>query len=148
MAMLQATTAMHGFGSELNQGTKGESLAMGLQSGCDRAVCTRRVVTALGDRDYCFDHFCSRCYELLEKNERVAESGMSEDDGEEFLALDECAQRALEIALSETKLNNLDRARLLDILLWTGDLTSSMRYRKVAAAAYAGSTGKGGTSGL
>jgi hypothetical protein len=44
--------------------------------------------------------------------------------------LDECAQRALEISLSEIEMNNLDRARLLDILLWSGDVTSMLRRKR------------------
>jgi hypothetical protein len=48
------------------------------------------------------------------------------------LRLDECARRALEISLSRIELNNLDRARLLDIVLWSGDLTSVLKRRHEA----------------
>lgn len=144
--MLELTKAQNRNG--LFQGTKGEPLAMGLESVCDRAGCSRKVVTALGDKNYCFDHFCSRCYELLERNERNTELAVSRDDyQEELLALDECARRALEISLGRAELHNLDRARLLDILLWTGDLTSSLRYRRVASEAFAVSSGKAGATG-
>jgi hypothetical protein len=42
----------------------------------------------------------------------------------------ECARRALEVSLRAQSLNNLDRARLLDILLWSGDIVSSSRNYK------------------
>ena len=48
--------------------------------------------------------------------------------------LEECARRALEISLGPLALNNLDRARLLDIVLWSGDLTTELR-RKLRGAA-------------
>src|SRR5262249_50054845 len=92
------------------------------------------VVTSLGPEDFCLDHFCSRCYELLEH----ADSGTLSAQGAAGLAravctLEECARRALEISLGELALNNLDRARLLDIVLWSGDLTTLLR-RKLRGA--------------
>jgi len=89
-------------------------------------------VTSLAQEDLCFDHFCGRCYALLEQADR----GIAPPPGVAALAeatrmLDECARRALEISLREIALDNLDRARLLDIVLWSGDMTSALR-RKVA----------------
>jgi len=46
---------------------------------------------------------------------------------EELQVADECARRALDICLSKTILNNFDRARLLDIVLWSGDIVSCSR---------------------
>jgi hypothetical protein len=39
--------------------------------------------------------------------------------------VDECARRALDICMNSTILNNLERARLLNILLWCGDVAAS-----------------------
>jgi hypothetical protein len=115
---------------------KGDHSSMA-QSGmsCCRIACSEPVVTSLGPEDFCFDHFCSRCYELLEH----ADSGTVSAHGAAGLAravstLEECARRALEISLGELALNNLDRARLLDIVLWSGDLTTVLR-RKLRGAA-------------
>ena len=108
---------------------KGDRSSMA-QSGrwCCRTACSEPVVTSLGPEDFCFDHFCSRCYELLEH----ADSGTLSAHGAASLAravstLEECARRALEISLGQQALNNLDRARLLDIVLWSGDLTTELR---------------------
>jgi len=114
---------------------KGDQSSMA-QSGvsCSRMDCSERVVTLLGPENLCFDHFCSRCYELLEHADRRMmsphETGVLTDLAR---ALDECARRALEISLSDIELNNLDRARLLDIVLWSGDMTNVLR-RKVGSA--------------
>jgi hypothetical protein len=45
---------------------------------------------------------------------------------------DECARRTLDICMSKTQLNNLERARLLDILLWCGDVVNSSEPKKLA----------------
>jgi hypothetical protein len=99
---------------------------------CSRVACSEPVVTTLGPEDFCFDHFCSRSYELLE----LADHGMAGTAGlaGALCMLEECARRALEISLSDIALTNLDRARLLDIVLWSGDLTTVLR-RKLRATA-------------
>jgi len=113
---------------------------MGTKLSCSRVECLRSAVTALGDKDYCFDHFCSRCYELLERNQRMAGLASAEKFREELDELDDCARRALEISFSRVELNNLDRARLLDILLWAGDLTTALRHRRTAPPEIPGSS--------
>lgn len=111
---------------------KGDQVPMGQPESCSRIDCSRRAVTLLGEEHFCFDHFCRRCYELLERGDCPLPQP-TEDYG--ALAallrrLEECAQRALEISLSEMELNNLDRARLLDILLWSGDVTTALRHKR------------------
>lgn len=122
---------------------RGDSVSMGTKLSCSRVECLRSAVTALGDKDYCFDHFCSRCYELLERNQRMAGLASTEKFREELAELDDCARRALEISFSRVELNNLDRARLLDILLWAGDLTTALRHRKTAPPEIPGSSDGG-----
>jgi len=43
---------------------------------------------------------------------------------EQIQIADECARRTLDICMSKMLLNNLERARLLDILLWCGDVVN------------------------
>ena len=119
---------------------KGDRVSMGTKLSCSRVECLRSAVTALGDKDYCFDHFCSRCYELLERNQRMAGLASAEKFREELDELDDCVRRALEISFSRVELNNLDRARLLDILLWAGDLTTALRHRRTAPPEIPGSS--------
>lgn len=117
------------------QGEENQGLMM-QADWCNGKDCPNAAVTSLGTKGYCFDHFCGQCYELLERAEGSTARIHSRTPAnrEEMQALDECAQRALEISLSEIELDNLDRARLLDILLWSGDLTSARRMQRAQAS--------------
>src|SRR5215471_9110755 len=127
------TTSLASSAQKSSHRAKGEPLAMRLESSCSRLDCSKQVVTSFEERDFCFDHFCDRCYELLERSDRSGVLAVSSQEfHDEMLALDECAKRALEISFSQLPLNNLDRARLLDILLWAGDLTSALPRRRMA----------------
>jgi hypothetical protein len=111
---------------------KGDQVPMEQAEECSRMNCRKRAVTRVGEENFCFDHFCSRCYELLERADAPLPLAMGDYAALAALLyrLDECAQRALEISLGETELNNLDRARLLDILLWSGDVTTALRQKR------------------
>ena len=41
--------------------------------------------------------------------------------------IEECVRQAADIAQNATDLDNLERAQLLDVLLWAGELTSKLR---------------------
>jgi hypothetical protein len=94
-------------------------------------------VAALGSQAFCLDHFCTRCYEILDGIDRFRESDFDESvcGGEEQFLADECARRALDICMSGRTLSNLERARLLDILLWCGDVVSIGRPKSMVAKA-------------
>jgi hypothetical protein len=110
---------------------KGDQGSMVLTETCSRTDCSKRIVTALGEEELCFDHFCARSYELLERADDATESPRDAAGCVEVLGrLDECARRAMEIALRQIELNNLERARVLDILLWSGDLISELRQKQ------------------
>jgi hypothetical protein len=110
---------------------KGDQGSMVLTETCSRMGCSKQMVTPLGEEELCFDHFCARSYELLESTANATESRCDAAARMEVLCrLDECARRALEIALRQIELNNLERARLLDILLWSGDLISEQRRKQ------------------
>ena len=110
---------------------EGDQVPMEQPASCSRMKCSSLAVTSLGEEHLCFDHFCGRCYELLERGNNLLPQSVGDFAALAALLyrLDECAQRALEISLSEMELNNLDRARLLDILLWSGDVTTALRRR-------------------
>jgi len=116
-------------------GGEGDQAVMGQAESCSRMNCAKRAVTSLGEEKFCFDHFCSRCYELLERGDRPPEPGGYAALAALLYRLEECAQRALEISLGEIELANLERARLLDILLWSGDVTTALRQKRGKALA-------------
>ena len=109
---------------------EGDQVPMAQRESCSRKDCSKQAVTSLAEEDFCFDHFCSRCYELLERGDSPLPMGDYAALAALLHGLDECAQRALEISLGENELNNLDRARLLDILLWSGDVTTLLRQKR------------------
>jgi len=115
---------------------------MGTSEYCVQNGCSRPAVAALGSEAFCLDHFCTRCYEILDGIDRLRESDFDESacSGEEQFLADECARRALDICMSGRTLSNLERARLLDILLWCGDVVSISHPKSKVAKA--GSVGK------
>jgi len=94
---------------------------------CVRRGCPRAVVTTFCREALCLDHFCDRSYEFLSlMDERIrSNAGSLSPHGEQIQIADECARRVLDICMSRMLLNNLERARLLDILLWCGNLVGS-----------------------
>src|SRR5215467_2575965 len=95
---------------------------------CQRKDCSQKVVTTFRAEPFCLEHFCSQCYQLLENIDRHSwKESVRYVSIEQALLADECARRAIDICLSSDYLNNLDRARLLDILLWCGDVSGAFR---------------------
>ena len=93
---------------------------------CHRSGCSRPVSTTFCQEALCLDHFCSRSYEILralDKHNQLNATSRPATD-EQLQIADECARRTLDICMSKMLLNNLERARLLDILLWCGDVVS------------------------
>jgi hypothetical protein len=104
---------------------------------CNRHGCARPVVATFCKEALCLGHFCSSSYEFLngtdERGQRSTAS--SSPSTEQIQTADECARRTLDICMSKRPLNNLERARLLDILLWCGDLVSSSGAKKNSSTA-------------
>lgn len=137
-----------GVGNEL-YGAKGEPFSMSAKASCSRVDCSEPAVTSFEERKFCFDHFCMRSYELLERSHRGVDLAYSSEEfNEELFALDDLARRALEVSFGPHTLDNLDRARLLDILLWAGELTSNLRRRRpgISALERLEGVGAGGSS--
>ena len=91
---------------------------------CSADCCENAAVTFFMQRNLCLNHFLSRCYEELERRDPRGRNGKG--SAEENVALksfvEECSQKALEISLSGLAQDNLQRGRLLDILLWAGEV--------------------------
>src|SRR6266404_4462390 len=106
---------------------QGELSSMCNAESCHRSDCSRHVVVTFRAEALCLDHFCARCYEFLDGIDRRQQLNQAAPGSavEDVLIADECARRALDICMSAAILNNLERARLLDILLWCGDISSA-----------------------
>jgi hypothetical protein len=105
---------------------RGGNDPMQTSAACSFAGCSRLVVTIFRHESLCLDHFCSKAYEFLDSVDHRHQSGSASPPctTEQLRVADECARKALDVCLSKMILHNLERARLLDILLWSGDIVS------------------------
>jgi hypothetical protein len=96
---------------------------------CAVDFCEGAAVASLAQQDFCLNHFIDLCYENLQ---RIDTRGRKQDRVNLDPALlrafiEECSRRALEVALHCDDITNLQRGRLLDILLWAGELFLLLR---------------------
>jgi len=100
---------------------------------CSRVGCGECSVTTLGAKTLCTNHFLSTCYELLAQLDghlRMTPRSPAELR-EAKRVTDDCARGVLEVSLHAEGLNNLQKARLLDILLWASDIITGEPSRVV-----------------
>jgi hypothetical protein len=100
------------------------SLAQKL-SRCDTGNCGRPAMSSLELKHLCVDHFIARCYERL--NECSANRFANPDEAASVSIdrfLHSCAQQAGGLVHPMRGLDNLERARLFDILLWASELAA------------------------
>src|SRR2546423_14340720 len=102
----------------------GGAVKMGMTRGCSASSCSDLAVTFFAGQDLCLNHFVSRCYEDLDKlDTRGRRPGQSYSEAASTKSfIEECSRKALEVSLGCQHLDNLQRGRLLDILLWAGEL--------------------------
>jgi len=103
--------------------------------------CSSAPVTSLGQQDLCLNHFLMRCYEKLERLDPRGGRFCSEtlDAAGMRAFIEECSRKALDVSLHCKDLSNLERGRLLDILLWAGELFLLLRVPRFTLAASAAS---------
>ena len=96
---------------------------------CAVDFCEGAAVASLAQQDFCLNHFIELCYENLQRiDPRGQKLGRVNLDLASLRAfIEECSRRALEVALHCDDISNLQRGRLLDILLWAGELFLLLR---------------------
>lgn len=96
---------------------------------CAVDFCEEAGAATLAQQSFCVSHFIELCYEnLLRIDPRGQEEGRVSLDLASMRAfIEECSQRTLEVALRCEDMDNLQRGRLLDILLWAGELFLLLR---------------------
>jgi len=96
---------------------------------CAVDFCEGAAVASLAQQDFCLKHFIELCYENLERidprGQRIGRASLDLASLRAFI--EECSQRTLEVALHCEDIDNLQRGRLLDILLWAGELFLLLR---------------------
>ncbi len=120
----------------MSAGAKGvETVELGAMSPmyedkiCAVDFCEGAGVATLAQQNFCLNHFIELCYENLRRiDPRGHKVGQVSLDLASLRAfIEECSQRTLEVALHCEDINNLQRGRLLDILLWAGELFLLLR---------------------
>ena len=96
---------------------------------CGVDSCGVAAITALDREALCLNHFLLRCYEELERLDPRGRKFSAEPL--EVISMrafiEECSRKALDVSLQSENLSNLQRGRLLDILLWAGELFLLLR---------------------
>ena len=100
---------------------------------CSEPSCDRASVVTLNHQDFCLEHFLLDCYDMLERlDPRGRSIGSQPVDLVSMRAfIEECSRKALDISLHSENLSNLERGRLLDILLWAGELFLVLRAPRI-----------------
>ena len=96
---------------------------------CAVDFCEGAGVASMAGQSFCLGHFIALCYENLQRiDPRGQKEGRVNLDLASMRAfIEECSHRALEVALRCEDMDNLQRGRLLDILLWAGELFLLLR---------------------
>lgn len=96
---------------------------------CAVDFCEGAAVASLAQQDFCLNHFIELCYENLRRiDPRAQKLGRVQLDLPMLRAfIEECSRMALDVALHCKDMDNLQRGRLLDILLWAGELFLLLR---------------------
>jgi PilZ domain len=96
---------------------------------CAAEACVEASVASLDERQVCRAHFLTGAYRHLESiSSQIHEPQFHSQHGE--LAsrfLEQCMREATNIACAAELLNNLERAQILDILLWASELYVRLR---------------------
>lgn len=104
---------------------------------CRSASCGNRAVIAFAGRDLCLDHFLTSCFERLDELEnavyRRSLDGFAEMQKIQD-SLEECSNQTLLVCLRHEPLSNLERSRLLGILLQCEELRQLFLRRPMYAS--------------
>jgi hypothetical protein len=103
---------------------------------CTVGSCDSPATTTLDHQALCLNHFLMRCYERLDGLDPRGRKFSAEpiDVVSMRAFVEECCRKALDVSLQSQNLTNLQRGRLLDILLWAGELFLLLRAPRLTLA--------------
>jgi hypothetical protein len=97
---------------------------------CDECAPRQAAVCSVELRFFCVSHFADYCYRRLEECEKALDDRRHPELESVRGFLRECATQAAKLLLIGRELQNVDRARLFDIMLWANELF----YRSISQA--------------
>jgi hypothetical protein len=103
---------------------------------CSVGSCNSAATITLDHQALCLNHFLIRCYERLDGLDPRGRKFSAEpiDMVSMRAFIEECSRKALDVSLQSQNLSNLQRGRLLDILLWAGELFLLLRAPRLTLA--------------
>ena len=115
--------------TDVGPGDLGKMETSARKQNCSLESCAKTVAVVMPERELCLEHYFEWCYQQLEEMEGQVRRRAIDvaKDAELRAKIEECSNRTLAVSLQHEPLTNLDRSRLLDILLWSGDLLYLMR---------------------
>lgn len=105
---------------------------------CKTASCAKSALIVLEGKDLCLEHFFGKCYECLDSVEPLVRHRFLDTAETQRVRglLNGFANQILFVCLRHEPDSNLDRSRLLELLLRCGELELVLRDRFVASEAY------------
>ncbi len=107
--------------------------AMAQSVSCGHSECSERAIVSFDSQFLCLDHLAAHCYSQLQECDRgdvfeqlLTGTGIG---GHAARFLDECRTKVAVVLVTRPELPNLERARLLDILLWASELGEKQQWR-------------------
>jgi hypothetical protein len=96
---------------------------------CAAEACTDAAVASLEDRSFCRAHFLARAYRHLESiASQIQDAHFHVEHGESAARfLEQCMRQTADVACGAEVPGNLERAQVLDILLWASELHGRLR---------------------
>lgn len=91
---------------------------------CDDCSSRQAAVCSVELRFFCMHHFVAYCYQRLEESEKALSGRQSRESVRGFLR--ECATQGAKLLLLGEELQNIERARLFDIMLWSNELLNKL----------------------
>lgn len=106
-----------------------KNLLLDANKHCTADDCVSPALVVLGQKPLCLKHFLIRCYQWLDHLDPMVRGRLCAPSelARVQSMVEECSNRALLVSLRYEDLSNLDRSRLLDILLLTSDLLFILR---------------------
>lgn len=113
---------------------------------CNLSGCSERAILALDFRSLCLEHLVSHCYSRLQECEQgdgfEPRAGETNRQVSPEAFLEECHSKIASLLIVRVEFTNIERARLLDILLWASELTEKRRQRSPSRGTAAGMHGE------
>ena len=96
---------------------------------CSSEGCSDEVVASVENRGLCRKHFLANAYRQLETiSAQIQDPRFHESHGEPAARfLEDCMRHAADIACAPAPPSNLERAQVLDVLLWASELHGRLR---------------------